>query len=472
MGRITVLAAVLAASAGLAVSAHATPLDDACNGLSPSAAVCIGAGKLAERAAAECRRIGQPASRCQLPLGHQVGDGIVDAYRKTWVHRTAQFQYGLGNGVPLRGTNWLGTHNSFNSVSYPPTLSQTDSNQQLTLPQQLDIDMRSLELDVHWIHSVNANLQNAVVVCHARGPDEQNLGCTNERLLKQVLPELANWLNAAGNRRQVLLLYLEDELGDPAGYAQTVQVLDSVLKRPDGSSLIYRPRGSQITAKGCADLPLAISRDDIRRAGAQVVIVGNCRSGWASDVFSWDDVHVESGSTPGYRTYPACDATYSRQVYDTELVRYYEDSTWLSSAVNPTGSPDQHAAESLTPSKVSMMTACGVNLFGFDQILPDDGRIAATIWSWAQDKPSRADGRCAVQRPDSRWVTRPCSVSHWAACSTAAGWRITQRAVPYADARRACQALGAVFSLPRTGYDNQRLRVMASGEVWLAYRLP
>ena len=119
-----------------------------------------------------------------------------------------------------------------------------------------------------------------------------------------------------------------------------------------------------------------------------------------------------------------------------------------------------------------MMTACGVNLFGFDQILPDDGRIAATIWSWAQDKPSRADGRCAVQRPDSRWVTRPCSVSHWAACSTAAGWRITQRAVPYADARRACQALGAAFSLPRTGYDNRRLRAVASGEVWLAYRLP
>src|SRR5437764_7212650 len=248
VGRVAVLAALLAALALVAASAHATPLDDACNGLSPSAAVCIGADKLAERAAAECRRIGQPASRCELPLGHQVGDGIVDAYRKSWAHRTAQFQYGLGDGVPLRSANWLGTHNSFNSVSYAPTLSQTDSNQQLTLPQQLDIDMRSLELDVHWIHSVNANGQDAVVVCHARGPDEQNLGCTNERLLKQVLPEIANWLNA--HRSQVLLLYLEDELGDSAGYAQTVQVLDGVLKRPDGSSLIYRPRASQMTAKG------------------------------------------------------------------------------------------------------------------------------------------------------------------------------------------------------------------------------
>ena len=85
----------------------------------------------------------------------------------------------------------------------------------------------------------------------------------------------------------------------------------------------------------------------LRRAGVQVVLVGNCRSGWASDVFGWDDVHVESGSTPRYKPYPTCDATYPRHVYDTEIVRYYEDSTWLSSAVDPTGSPDAHAASTL-----------------------------------------------------------------------------------------------------------------------------
>src|SRR3712207_7384477 len=43
------------------------------------------------------------------------------------------------------------------------------------------------------------------------------------------------------------------------------------------------------------------------------------------------------------------------------------------------------------------MTDCGVNLFGFDQLLPSDGRIEATIWSWAKDEP-RQPGGCALQR--------------------------------------------------------------------------
>ena len=33
--------------------------------------------------------------------------------------------------------------------------------------------------------------------------------------------------------------------------------------------------------------------------------------------------------------------------------------------------PAQYEANSLTPAKVSAMIGCGVNLFGFDQILPD-----------------------------------------------------------------------------------------------------
>jgi len=125
------------------------------------------------------------------------------------------------------------------------------------------------------------------------------------------------------------------------------------------------------------------------------MLVGNCRSGWASDVFGWDDTHVESGSTPHYAGFPACDATYARSVYETKLVRYYEDSTWVSSAVSPNdlapgrrgGQPDARA--------VAAMVRCGVNLFGFDQLLPGDGRIEASIWAWAKDKPDRADGDCA-----------------------------------------------------------------------------
>src|SRR5205807_8469890 len=153
-----------------------------------------------------------------------------------------------------------------------------------------------------------------------------------------------------------------------------------------GSSLIYRPAASAISSRGCADLPLGTSLDQIRAGGRQVIIVANCESGWAADVFAWDRDHVESGSTPNFKPYPSCDATYSPQVYATNLVRYYEDSTFVSAATSPTETPSDYQANALTPTKVTWMTGCGVNLFGFDQLLPFDGRLPATVWSWAPNQ--------------------------------------------------------------------------------------
>jgi hypothetical protein len=461
------IAIAVAALAATATTAHAATVDELCSKLSPSGAPCIGADKLAERLAAECRRAGRPADDCQMPLGHKVGRDIVEHYGTSWLHRTAAFQYRLGNALPFRDAPWLGTHNSFNSVSDPPTLSKTDSNQQLTLPQQLDSDMRSLELDVHWVPSLDAAGKDAVVVCHARGPDEEDFGCTNERRLGVELKQIAGWLGQHPN--QVLLLYLEDELGDPAGYAETVSKLEEVL-----GPRIHHPREEDFTDKGCANLPLDVSRDDVRRGGDQVVLVGNCRGGWAGEVFGWDDVHVESGSTSKYRDFPSCDASYDRAVYDSKLVRYYEDSTFVSAAVDPTSTPAQAAAEMLKPQRVFAMTRCGVNLFGFDQLLPDDGRIGASIWSWAPDKPDRSQGRCAIQRKDGRWTTRGCSAYKRAACLVAGSWRVTGKPFTHAGARAECRRRGGELGLPRSGYDNSSLRDGAPGdanELWLGYRL-
>src|SRR3954452_10694322 len=422
------LACVLAAFT--AAPAHAQAVDEGCATASPSQAPCTFADKLAESAAAECRRLGLPEESCTLPLGHAVSTRIVDAYPGTWLHRAAAFQYKLGGPVSLLNAQWLGTHNSFNSANAEPTLSHSDSNQQLSLTQQLQTDMRSLDLDLHWAPSPAAGGANAVVVCHGRGPDEANLGCTNEPRFAEVLPQIAGWLKA--HPSQVILLYLEDELGPAAGYTETVSVLNSVLRRQDGGSMIYVPNASQTTPKGCANLPLDVSRNAVRAAGAQVVLVGNCRSGWAADVFGWDDNHVESGSTPKYRPFPACDASYPRSVYDAKLVRYYEDSTFVSAATDPTQSPADSEADSLTPERVASMTACGVNLFGFDQLLPHDGRIEASIWSWQTGQPDPAGGRCAVQSDDGRWLTRPCSSRRRAACRTPAGaWSLTTRNGPY-----------------------------------------
>jgi hypothetical protein len=461
------LGAVVAGGGGASAQAQGPSPDAACATLSPTAVTCTAAAKVAGSVAAECRRLGVPPGSCTVPIGPQVAAGAVEAYGRSWTHRAAQFQVGLGDTLPLRQAQWLGTHNSFNSAGdEQPTLSNRDSNQQLSLSQQLDIDIRSLELDLH-----DSGPGGAVLVCHGRGPEELHAGCTSERPLSAVLPEIADWLNQPEHRDAVLLLYLEDKLGSDAGFAQVVQQLDAGLTRPDGSSLVYRPSPTQLGTGRCASMPLAITRADIHAAGAQVMLVGNCRSAWKADVFGWDDTHVESGSTQDYEPFPACDAVYPRSVYDAKLVRYFEDSTLVSTVVDPGQSPQQQRDRSLTPERVGQMTRCGVGLLGLDQILPNDGRIDASIWSWAPEKPDAEDGACTVQRADARWVTRPCAERRRAACRIASGWASTGTPVPFAASPGACRAIGGTPALPRTGYENELLR-QAAGEagVWLGHR--
>jgi hypothetical protein len=457
--RIALLAslAVIAASAASG-AAKAKPLDDACATASPSASICLGGQKLDEAAAATCRQTAAPNDACaNTPMGHDVLTSELAAYRSSWLHRAAAFQFELGNAVPLRDAQWLGTHNSFNTDSNGFTLSHTDNNQQLTLTQQLNSDIRAIELDVHQVPGTGGDI---VRVCHGRGADQLHAGCTTEPELADVLPEIRTWLDA--NPGQVLMVYLEDALGDQTGYDATLAALAGAF-----GGLIYRPDAKDVSG-ACANLPLGVSRADMLAAGKRVFFVGNCRAGWATTVFGWDANHVESGSTPSYRAFPACDATYGADVYATKLVRYFEDSTWLSAAVDPTETPAGHDAGALSPAKVAAMTACGVNLFGLDQFDPGDGRVAASIWSWAPDMPSAAAGDCAAQRAaDGRWISIPCTGTRPAACRTATGWALSPAvAAPAADA--ACHATGGSFDPPRTGQENSQLRVAAAGaEPWL-----
>ncbi len=429
-----------------------------CDALSPIAVPCVALGKTADAVAAECRRVGIPDALCTLPLAHKVTQAARDAYLQSWAHRTARFQSGLGDPLPLRDAQWLGTHNSFNSLADSFTISQADSNQQLSLTQQLDIDVRALELDLHYIPRLALLGGKAVTVCHGQGPEVLDLGCTIEPLFTSVLPKIAGWLNAPGHTDEVVLLYLEDNLKDAKAYASTIATLDSVLRRPNGTSLIYKPDPAQKAANGCTPLPTGVSRADIRASGARVVLVGSCAPGWSADVFDWNAVHVESGSTSAYQAFPACDATYGPSVYATQLVRYFEDTTLVSALLDLFRAPVD--PDALSPAKVEAMTACGVNVFGLDQLLPEDGRIQSSLWSWAPDEPQAGNGGCALQGADGRWLAAPCADLHPAACLDGSTWTVTAP-VAFAAAPAACAAIGSTFALPRAGDQNSRLHAAA-----------
>lgn len=442
-----------------------------CNAISPFAFPCVGTGKFADAVAAECRRARVADNLCQVPLSAKVTQAATVAYLQSWVHRTAQFQYALGDPVPFGNAQWVGTHNSFNSLAHEFTPSHADSNQQLSMTQQLDIDARSIELDLHYIPQIGQLGGREVSVCHGRPPEQANLGCTTEPLLTQVLPSITDWLNS--HPSEVVLILVEDALKDPKAYASALDTLERQLRRPNGTSLIFHPNPADITPTGCAAFPRTVSRNDVRSAGAQVVLVsgGTCVPVWGSTVFNWRGEEVESGSTFDYQPYPKCDATYGPSVYATSIVRYYEDSTFISALINPSRPPTN--PEALTPPKAQSMTNCGVNLFGFDQLLPEDGRIQGTLWSWAPDEPHAGVGNCALQGADSRWVAAPCGAAHPAGCQNASGTWVVTGPVTFAGAPAACPP-GFSFGLPRTGVQNSGLHSVAgpAGGAWVNYAIP
>ena len=408
-----------------------------------SSSPAVGRDKLAERVSAECRRAGVvDDATCWTGIGRRVIRSEVAAYEKTWVHRANELQYSLGDSVPFKDAPWIGTHNSNNTTSEPATASQTDSNQQLTLTEQLRLDMRSLEIDIHWVNG-------RAVACHGRGEDELHAGCTTERPARDHLAEVDAWLDA--NPDQVLLLYLEDHVGS-AGYETAGREVAEIFA---GRLYTGEP--------GCQKLPLTLTREAVRAAGKQVVIVSDCGSGaWAQNVFSWKgDVSDESGSPVAADACPDMD-------YAHRLVRKYEDSTWLSATVAG-GSGGW-----ITGRHVETMMRCGVDLIGFDQILPFDGRLEGAVWTWADEDAVPAARECVVQNADGDWQGESCQRRHLPACVTAAReWLVLADATKAKGAAGACRDAGLELGTPRTSEENAALRAAAGTDlVWLGHGAP
>jgi hypothetical protein len=383
----------------------------------------------------------------------------VAAYERSWTHRALSLQSALGDDVGLRDAPWVGTHNSFNSIAeMGPTLSDLDSNQRLSLTDQLRVDVRSLELDLHWFPSLAAGGAQAPVVCHA---ESQHEGCSIERPLGAVLGEIAGWLRAHDD--QVLLLYLEDHLDGADGHDAAAATIRSAL-----GGLLYAPApGPSAT---CTALPLGLTRNAIRAGGARVILVSGCGAGtaWPGVAYDWSG-HAETRPV-GFEDFPSCGPDFSRTTYDRTLVRYFEDSTGLTAAASQVGAAT--ADDGITPATAAAMARCGVDLVGLDQLMPQDGRLDALVWSWAPGEPRTGAGDCALQRGDGRWRARRCGERHLAACRTTGGtWTLSRTAVPVRAAAAACRDRGARFAVPRTGYEG-RLLLAAAGDAdaWLGLR--
>ena len=364
---------------------------------------------------------------------------------RDWAREALALQYELANDVELRNAPWVYTHNSYNSeAEMGVTLSNRDSNQSLTIVDQLEEGVRSLEIDTHLFTSPQDPRvgTRGPVVCHARGEAEGHAGCSAEKPLVTVLRQVRGWLDR--NPDQVLLLYLESHLESPEGYAAGADSIEEAL-----GGLVHRPAAG---GERCEKLPMELTRDQILAAGKQVIIMGPCGRGsrWPALVFDEDPRKTGSDNST-FREYPDCGPDFTREQYDRQVIRYYEDATQLSRTVNGETDP-------ITAPLTAWMTGCGVDVIGLDFLARGDPRLAAQVWSWAPGQPTTA-GSCSVQRSDGRWETRSCTERHRVACRDAAGrWFVPGARVTAGAAPRACRSASAVSAVPRTGFDGQELR--------------
>lgn len=373
----------------------------------------------------------------------------------SWVDRALNLQYRLAGDVGLRNAPFIGTHNSFNSVAeMGPTTSTSDPNQQLSIVDQLNLDIRAIELDVHWTVTPSTG-QLAPVVCHAL---PSHFPCTTEKTLGPVLGEIGGWLREPANADQVLFLYLEDHLDDQTGYDAPAAIIQQQL-----GDVLYTPAAGG----GCQQLPLGLTRNQILAAGRQVIVVGNSTCGvgtaWPSLVFDWQD-HLETQPAT-FSDFPRCGDDYTRAQFDSTQIRYYED-----------GRPSQANSPRITPQVAAEMARCGVDLLGLDQLVPEDPRLTALVWSWAKGQPG--PGRCAVQTfhggtPSTRWRTLDCGELRRPACRRGMSWILGTEAVAENRGPADCRSRGARFAVPRTGFEaqllRQRMQGASVGQVWLGY---
>ncbi len=318
-----------------------------------------------------CRHAGGPEDQCSQLDGRVVSSEKVDAYVQGPVAAGFAEMRERERGLPLQDTFWLSSHNSFNSAWYEPTFTQQDPNHIYSMYDQLRMEARGLELDIHWLPQPDQG-GFAPMVCHGRGSDQAHGGCTRDRHLAAVLPEIKAWMD--DNPDEVLMIDIQDELqfqGEDEANAHNVaaQVFIDIF-----GELIITPTQTNTTC----EVPTSLSRDDLQALG-RVLLVSDCGPGdtWTSLVHGKDNWVQQS--------MPLADCVWDEATYATQWTRIWEDSTFVGEWAETTGAAGE--VEPIRLEDIPMIVGCGIHMISLDQTAPDDGRLEAFLGAWQNRTP-------------------------------------------------------------------------------------
>ncbi len=195
--------------------------------------------------------------------GHAMAQEInVAAWPSTPTYRAMKLERELMADMPANQAVRIGTHNSFNADHYPAP-GYVVFQHTYTLYEQLELGVRTLDLDIHQITS-NPRLMISHAQCFGGG------FIAGELSLDEALLEIRIWMDR--NPDEVVYLFLEQHIFDSSPTPWQSQMLNSFerfLGNLSPNDRIYRP--SEVN--GYVNGMLAKSTNDIRAAGKRVVIL-------------------------------------------------------------------------------------------------------------------------------------------------------------------------------------------------------
>ena len=375
-----------------------------------------------------------------------------------WQRHALDIERDLDKNSPLAQAVFLGTHNAYNSSAYADVTRYLDPNQSVSLYSQMAMGARFIELDVHyttkfdthgspWAWEWTSNDQ--LLLCHGQS---NHTGCSiADRYFKDGLNEVKSFIES--NRDEVIYLYIEDHMDGQYDRASTI-INDTI------GAYVYRPT---TVGSGCQNLPMDLTKQQILNAGKNIIIKGTCSSNANYQSWGWD----VGQNTRTVANAASCDGV-SRSAFDAGWVRFYEDRTTLSAWFGDPGAQ-------ITTGNIAQIMKCGTNVIGLDKLEEGDGRLAASIWSWATNEPNNAGGveDCAASRSDGRFNDANCNNSYRYACHQPGthNWVVTNTSGAWVGGSAACisQTGGAyVFAAPANAFEASQLQaVKGSATAWI-----
>lgn len=322
----------------------------------------------------------------------------ISSFKQSWLAKALELQREIDINAPLSEATFIGTHNSYNSKSYQiPFVRYIDPNQVLSVYDQLEMGIRSIEFDAHW--TFNSYFTKEILLCHGQA---SQLGCSLfDRKFTEGLQEIRDWLSA--HPHELVLIYIETFL---EGHEDRLaEELDEYL-----GDFIYKPKQvkKQGPSRGCIALPGFITKAEILKANKQLIVVTKqCNlnphvkdlrqhfndlvftgiGDISSKPFSFIDAGIDD-----FIGLPECGKStiFAADKSHTSLWRIFEDRTFLSNI--------EHKHKKLLSKDMQELNHCGINWPAMDMLSTSDERLNATIWSWSPNYPQENSGQCAIYK--------------------------------------------------------------------------